>query len=199
MSCGAFCFSAGTLKRLAFLKSSASTTTGSLHVIRRDFIYKDVLSLFTNANITKEHPLRISFQNEEAVDCGGVCRDMLAAFWEVAYEHLFDGSTLLTPAMHAGVDFSVFPLLGRIMSHGYIVGGYLPVRIAFPCLSTMLLSDTQDIQDYMLLDAFACCISPVETSFLKGCFTVTSSVFSSGVQEQLIALLSRFGCREVPT
>ena len=167
-------------------------------MIRIDYVYEDVLSLFMNIDVTKEHPLRINFEGEEAVDYGGVCRDMFAAFWEKAYEHLFDGSTLLTPAMHAGVNFSTFPILGRIISHGYIGCGYLPVRIAFPCLSTML--DTKDdVSNFMLLEAFASCISPVEASFLKSCFTVSSSVFSCGMQEQLIALLSRFGCREVPT
>ena len=162
-------------------------------------MYEDVLALYENGKTTQEYPMRIRFQDEQAVDLGGVFRDMLAGFWEVAYQRLFDGSTLLTPAMHAGVDFLIFPLLGRVMSHGYLAGGYLPVQIAFPCLCTMLLENTEGISDSMLLDAFASAISPVEASFLKGCFSVISSVFSSGVQEKLVALLCRFGCRELPT
>ncbi len=53
--------------------------------------------------------------------------------------------------------------------------------------------------EYFQFDAFCNSISPVEASFLKGCFGITSSAFSSGVQAKLISLLSRFGSRDVPT
>ena len=50
------------------------------HVIRRSNIYDDVLKLFCNEGALKEFPLRIQFQDEIAVDGGGVCRDMFSAF-----------------------------------------------------------------------------------------------------------------------
>lgn len=136
--------------------------------------------------------------DERAVDLGGVCRDLFAAFWEVAYQRLFEGASQLTPVLHAQTDIGIFPVLGHVVSHGYLVCGYLPVQIALPCLLAMFL-EAGGISNSMLMDAFCNSISPVEASFLKGCFRITSSAFSSGVQAKLISLLSRFGSREVPT
>ena len=33
---------------------------------------------------------------------------------------------------------SVLPLIGTILSHGYMVGGFLPIRVALPCLNGIL-------------------------------------------------------------
>ena len=70
-----------------------------------------------------------------AYDTCGVLRDMLSAFWEVAYLKLFDGGLVLTPLLHALVDMT-FPLLGKILSHGYFAAGHLPLQIAFPTLGS---------------------------------------------------------------
>lgn len=47
------------------------------------------------------------FEDERGFDLGGVSRDMYSAFWEKAFQQLFDGSLLLAPAMHAGIDFTM--------------------------------------------------------------------------------------------
>lgn len=172
---------------------------GTVHIISRSCVYSQVLSLYKeDAGVTNEYPLRINFMDERAVDLGGVCRDLFAAFWEVAYQRLFEGASQLTPVLHAQTDIGIFPVLGHVVSHGYLVCGYLPVQIALPCLLAMFL-EAGGISNSMLMDAFCNSISPVEASFLKGCFRITSSAFSSGVQAKLISLLSRFGSREVPT
>ena len=64
---------------------------------------------------------------------------MFSAFWEEAYNHLFDGATNLVPLVHAQSDMGLFPILGKIISHGYLASGHLPVRISLPSLVAMLL------------------------------------------------------------
>ena len=184
--------------RKAFLLSVPGIKDPSCHELKRKNIYNEVLALYRNEEVFLEHPLRIKFENEKAIDFGGFCRDMFAAFWKASYQISFDGSSQLTPVIHAQTDISVYPLLGCILSQGFLECGYLPVRIAFPCLSAMLL-DFSNLSDSILMEAFANSISPVESSFLKGCFTITSSIFSSGVQEKLINLFSRYGSRQLPT
>ena len=61
----------------------------------------------------------------------GVCRDMFSGFWEEAYLKFFDGSSLLTPVLHATIDMTRLQLLGNILSHGFLVCSYLPVRVHF--------------------------------------------------------------------
>ena len=60
---------------------------------------------------------------------------MFSAFWEQAYLQPFEGATILIPLLHHKTD-TVF---GRILSHGYLVTGFLPIRIALPTLVCMLL------------------------------------------------------------
>ena len=79
-----------------------------------------------------EFPLRIKYRFENAVDTGGVCRDMFSAFWEEAYIE-FEGEWLVIPSVRPGVD------IGTILIHGFMVCGFLPVRLAFPVVAAVLL------------------------------------------------------------
>ncbi len=101
------------------------------------------------------------FVDEIAVD---VQRDMYSGFWENAYSSLFEGSTLVTPMVHPQTDMSVLPILGRILSHGYLVSDFLPVRIALPTLTAMLLGP---IARMVLLESFLDFISNVERTIFK--------------------------------
>ena len=92
---------------------------------------------------------------------------MFSAFWEKAYSTLFEGASLLTPMNHPQMDMSVFPIIGRILSHGYLVAGVLPIRIALPTLTCMLLGPTAVITRDVLLDTFLDFISATERAIFK--------------------------------
>ena len=72
---------------------------------------------------------------------------MFSGFWSHAFEKFFDGSGSLIPATHTTIDMSVFPMLGKILSHGYIACGFLPVHILFPVIAAVLLGP--DVQIIM--------------------------------------------------
>jgi len=86
------------------VRSISQNTLHPLHIVRRDSIFEDVMALHSKEDVLTEFPLRIKFAGEIAVDLGGVCQEMFAAFWEEAYKLYFDGSTLLTPVLHPHVD-----------------------------------------------------------------------------------------------
>ena len=123
-------------KRLEYTQTICTTKSILPHIIRRSNIFIDVIQ---NSEALKEFPLRIHFQDEIAFDSGGVCRDMFSGFWEEAYFKFFDGSSLHTPVLHATIDMTKLPLLGKILSHGFLVCGYLPIRVAFPSLAANFL------------------------------------------------------------
>ena len=58
---------------------------------------------------------------------------MLAGFWTEAYARYFEGATTVTPMIHPQMDLSVYPILGEILSHGYLTGT-LADKIALPTL-----------------------------------------------------------------
>ena len=134
---------------------SIGALPGVTHTVRRSHILEDVIiSLYENDNICREYPIAIEFESEEAIDHGGVQREMFSAFWEQAYLQLFEGATILTPLIHPQTDTTVFPVLGRILSHGYLVTGFLPIRIALPTLIGMLLGPGRVIPSDMVEGEF---------------------------------------------
>ena len=128
---------------------------------------------------------------------------MYSAFWEEAYSHLFDGAMIIIPLVHAQMDMGVFPILGKIISYGYLASGYLPVRISLPSLIAMLLGPSVTIPSRsFLLDALMDYISDNEREKLKIAlhYKGTSSSFPTPeMKSDEISLMSRFGCREMPT
>ena len=48
--------------------------------------------------------MNIALQSEKALDQGGVTREMLSAFWEVAYATYFYGEGVVIPLIHAQID-----------------------------------------------------------------------------------------------
>ena len=124
---------------MEYLKSINASNIGTEHFINRAAVYEDVINLYHDGEILKECPIYIEYIGEMAVDYGGVQRDMFSAFWEKAYSALFEGASLLTPMFHPEMDLTLFNVVGRILSHGYLVSGVLPVRIALPTLICICL------------------------------------------------------------
>lgn len=186
----------GESERELFL-TSIGALPGLTHTVRRSYILEDVLSLYGNENICQEYPIDIEFESEEAIDHGGVQREMFSAFWEQAYLQLFEGATILTPLIHPQTDTTVFPVLGRILSHGYLVTGFLPIRIALPTLICMLLGPGRLIPSDIVEGAFLDYLCCVERETIKEAFG--HQVFTHEMQSMLLNTLSRYGCRQVPT
>ena len=177
--------------------TSIGTVPGLTHTVRCSHILEDVLSLYENENICQQYPIDIEFESEEALDHGGVQREMFSAFWEQAYLQLFEGATILTPLIHSQTDTTIFPVLGRILSHGYLVTGFLPIRIALPTLIGMLLDPGRLIPSDINEGTFLNCLCCVERETIKEAFCC--QVFTHEMQSMLLNTLSRYGCRQVPT
>ena len=122
---------------------------------------------------------------------------MFSAFWVEAYIHLFEGAKTLIPMVHPGIDISTFSIIGRIISHGYLASGFLPIRIALPSLISMILGPSITIPSSIIIESFIEYVSEVERVTLKS--ALASSVPFSSMAEDLVNILSRFGCRQRPT
>lgn len=184
-------------QRVAFLES-IGVVPGMFHTISRTTVYGDVLELYQTSQILNEYPIHISYESEMADDQGGVTRDMLSAFWEEAYRLHFDGATILVPLIHPQTDITQFRTLGKIISHGYLVSGYLPVCINLPSLLGIFLPGFE-IPSPLLLDTLVDYVSPNERDQLKCALECKDSSSFFRIQSDILAILSRFGCRQFPT
>ena len=189
-------------ERLKFGIDVLDTHNGLPHVIRRNRIFNDVVALFRDKReiVLKEFPLRIKYANEKAVDTGGVCRDMLSAFWQEAYVNNFGGRNVV-PIVHPHSDMQVFEVFGVIFSHGYINTGFLPVRVAFPSIAAAVYGTNVCIPEEIMIESFQCYLSFHESGVLRKALSVCgkqSERFPDDLTAQLISILSHFGCRENP-
>ena len=189
----------GDAKRLTFVQQQLTNKTGRFHTIERRDVFGSVNDLFSKEEVLSEFPLQIKFHGEVGFDSGGVCRDMFSAYWEHAYKQYFDGNSVLIPVLHPEADMQSFPRLGLVLSHGYLVSGFLPTRIAFPAVASILLGPHVEVPDSSLVETFGDSLNPVERSVIKECLSVRSAEFPGNLLSQLIAVLSRFGCRTQPT
>ena len=175
---------------------SIGASSGPMHVVDRAAILKTVFNLYEKESIALEYPMCVKFEGEVGVDEGGVQRDMYTAFWQEAYTHLFEGSTTVIPMVHSQMDLQVYALLGRVISHGYLATGILPDRITLPSLLVALLGPSVTVSTSILLDAFLDYVSATERAILKQAIDNHDGSFEV---DQIVAILSRFGCRAVPT
>lgn len=184
-------------ERLRFMVSIGAKK-GEQRIVDRNNVFEDVLDMYRIGEVLGECPIKIKYGGEQAIDDGGVQRDMYSAFWEEAYSKFFDGATNLIPMVHPQIDMKVFRVLGRIISHGYLVSGHLPVRIVLPTLINMILGPTE-IPAQVLLNAFVDYISATERESLKKALQFDGTNFPQHMIDTLLEVLSRYGCRTVPT
>ena len=138
----------------------------------------------------------MNFVGELAVDLCGVSRDVMTAFWLEAYDRLFDDSTLYVPTVAPHVDLSVQPVLGKILSHGYLCTGFLPVQISLPTLTAVLLGPGVVVEPQILKESFLDYLSEVDRNII--CRAVQYSQtnkFPPKILEDLMTALSPFGVK----
>ena len=114
-------------------------------------------------------------------------------------QSFFEGATTVIPMVHPGIDFSTFPVLGKVLSHGYLATGIIPDKIALPALTHILLGSGVTVPLNILMETFVDYISTAEQSLLRSALETTTSSFPTNILRQLITLLTRFGCRTIPT
>ncbi len=164
---------------------------GPTHFINREDLFEEAIELFSDANVLRSHV-------ELGIDAGGVSRDLLSAFWEITYGKFFDGSALLRPVLHPNVRNELWSTLGAALSHGYLVSGFLTVRIVFPSLVATLKRPQVQVSSSILRSCFVDYVSTVESAMLKTALQCQSS-FPGDLQSRLNSFFYRFDCREQPT
>ena len=178
-------------------KGKLSLSAGSITVSRRT-IFSDTIVLYsTKPRLLNQFPIEVHFNGEDGVDFGGVSRDFFSAFWEEAYTKMFDGVSLVTPVCRADIDMNHFSVLGKILSHGYLCCGFLPTRICFPVLALVSLGLSITIRRKLFVKFFLESLSHVDQVTMT--VALEAKEFTQTMKTNIICILSRFGCRDIPT
>ena len=96
----------------------------------------------------------MKFSDERALDAGGVTKELFSAFWEVAKITLFDGCNVVIPSVNPHSELIHFSVVGTVLSHGYLISGYIPIAVAFPVLVCALKGPIVEILAQIMIEAF---------------------------------------------
>ena len=84
-----------------------------------------------------------------------------------------------------------------MLSRRPLARGFLPVRIAFLVIAYALKSIATYIPDSIIIESFLDFLSAYEADVLKQ--ALSQEQFSPEMVDKLVALLSGFGCKEIPS
>ena len=191
-------------KRVLFMLDAINSQYGTPHTVSRDTLYEDTIKLYKDRfQVLKfEYPFRIAYQNEQAIDTGGVARDMFSAFWELVYVQDMDGGSTYVPMMHPHTDLSHYNILGSIIAHGFMSTGFLPIRMSYPAIAFTLLGCDVEFPDSIIIDSFIDFTSTYESSIFQEALKASKrpgANFSTQLLESLMSILGGMGCRKIPT
>lgn len=92
---------------------------------------------------------------------------------------------------------TVFTKLGRILSHGYILTGTVPVKICHASLLAMLFGP-EKVSENDLLQSFLSYITPWEKQMVDAGMKGLLIDLSQTQKDEMMGLFSRMGMRSAP-
>lgn len=164
-------------------------------VVHRGQIMKELLQVFCDASV-KERIICFKVmlpdgKFENAVDDGGVLRDVLSEFWSDFYEQCTVGNCFKVPFLRHDFGKQEWESVGRIITFGWQEQKYLPVKLAPVILEQAVLGNVESD----LVDTFFKYVSESERLIFESC----CSDFEGVDQEELLDILDVHGCRRMPT
>ena len=128
------------------------------------------------------------------MDVSGLTKEFFSLFWKTLSSKVMYGAKELyiqskPDLLYDSVDYEIF---GRILVHGYILTGYLPIRLNNATLYHVLTGrkPSKDI----LKSSFLNCLSRADQDLVVNALTKPDTVLSSENHDLLMSLMSRFGC-----
>ena len=165
-------------------------------LVRREDILTTAESLYSDNSILACEKLFVQFEGEDGVDVDGVSRDFFSSYWRRALSECTAGHHQLYLQMLPGLvsRFSKERLeaMSRILLHGFLVCGFLPINLnnasLFFILSGHLPSNTY------FKECFLNCVE----ERIRGLFDQSENL-SENAQHELILFFTQHHCSALPT
>lgn len=133
------------------------------------------------------------------MDLIGVKQEAFTLFWEKVMPVYFEGTTTYVPHISLAVDESIYNVLGRIISHGYVMVRVFPTLIG-TTFFTALVAGTENVTGNDFLKGFLDYVSSYDNvrlqNILGECSTQES--ISASSNDYLVDFLSEFSVSKMP-
>ncbi|XP_048010925.1 uncharacterized protein LOC125244747 isoform X2 [Megalobrama amblycephala] len=164
-------------------------------VVHRGQVLQQLIAHFCDESVLKDGiSMKVILPDgrlENAVDEGGVLRDLLSEFWHDFFEQCTLGNSFKVPYLRHDFGQQQWQSIGRIIAFGWQKEKYLPVKIA----PVMLEQAAHGCLTTSLVDCFLRYVSESDRMILESC----RSDFENVDKEELFEVLDHHNCRRVPT
>ena len=156
-------------------KKLTEQVNGNRHVyldVNEEDLVRDCFSFYKNPAFDPNRPIRVTFENQQGIDAGGLRRHLYSIFFtSITDPHrtdlrLFEGEpALFVPISTSETCLSeIFVIIGKIIAHNICQGG-----AGFPCLAPSVYNylATGSIRDAMLNIRIDEVASPISKHFIK--------------------------------
>ncbi|XP_064645659.1 uncharacterized protein LOC135498997 [Lineus longissimus] len=112
------------------------------------------------------HRINVTFEGENiAEDMDGLSREMFTCFLKAALSKYFEGSDAKGPKVdHDVMDTDVFSIIGKIISHAYVLLGYFPMSL---CKASLCALFDPNVDSEMITSPFLKLLPPLERDFMN--------------------------------
>ncbi|CAM4653063.1 unnamed protein product [Leuciscus chuanchicus] len=164
-------------------------------VIHRGQAFRQLIEHFCDESVlTDDISMKVILPDgrlENAVDEGGVLRDVLSEFWHDFYEQCTLGNSFKVPYLRHDFGQQQWESIGRIIAFGWQREKYLPVKIA----PVMLEQAAHGCVTTSLVDCFLRYVTESDRMILESC----RSHFEDVDKEELFEVMDHHNSRRVPT
>ena len=169
--------------------------------VHRQTLLSDLFMAYEDPMVS-ESEIEVQLLNEDAVDFGGVTRDMFCSFWDelINDTELFSGIDSKVPifnASNASSAMKKLPIVGRILSHSYLVTGCFPTSLSLVSVISMFLGSSAPINDDILLNCLFEYLPRPESKFISQALSLSS--FDELTLNRLIDIYATNGLTRIPT
>ena len=116
------------MSNVKIVEGQLGNDTPIIKVVNLNNCVKDILALFKGQR-TADCNLRLVFERENAVD-QGVLREAYSVFWDNFVSSNCEGASSFTFSASVALSQDDFVVIGRILTHQFILTGKLPPQIS---------------------------------------------------------------------
>lgn len=163
--------------------------------VNRVDILGSLIDLYTSDPNVTQSEIRINFEGESGLDGGGLAREAYAIFWEAFEKEYLEGreeKVLICIPKLVNCYFHI----GQILSHGYILTGFIPLCFSKPVIQMLVSGRYDDISEEDMIASFLKYVDSFEEQSIRDCLAGNGDPTNNDV---IVSMLSRFKYHSRPT
>ena len=165
-------------------------------LINRENIFSQAIEWYKNDDIIT-CKLYVKFENERGEDLDGVTREFFSAFWQEFNKRYSSGAgkNFISLTCSNILDHESIIAIGRILIHGFLVAGYIPIFINTSTLYS-IMSQKQP-SDNFLFDHFVECLDSGDRNLVSS--AVIKETYDDSFRLRLAAFFGNHGVNYMPS